>query len=121
MARRGQARFRAESLDESVPLGDLDPSGHQPGGTGPRAGGAWSRRPWPRPSGGQLREAMLRVLAGLPGPLREVFVLRDLEDWSTEAIAERTGQTPATVRQRLHRARLQVQDRLRAHLQGRTP
>lgn len=120
MARRGQARFRAESLDESTPLGDLDPSGHH---REDRAARRWSVEPeaLAEAERGQLREAMLQALAGLPDPLREVFVLRDLEDWTTEAIAERTGQTAATVRQRLHRARLQVQDRLRAHLQGRTP
>jgi DNA-directed RNA polymerase specialized sigma24 family protein len=48
-----------------------------------------------------------------------VFVLKDLEDWSTEEIAARLDQTAPAVRQRLHRARLQVQDRLRAHIQGR--
>lgn len=120
MARRGQARFRAESLDEAPPLGDLDPSGHH---REDRAARRWSVEPeaLAEAERGQLREAMVRVLAGLPDPLREVFVLRDLEDWTTEAIAERTGQSAATVRQRLHRARLQVQDRLRSHLQGRTP
>jgi len=37
-----------------------------------------------------------------------VFVLRDLEDLSTEETAELLGMTPGAVRQRLHRARLML-------------
>lgn len=120
MFRRSHARFREESMDEPAFLGDLDPAGHHREGPGARR---WSVEPEALAEAErvQLREAMLQALTGLPGALREVFVLRDLEDWSTEAIAERTGQTAASVRQRLHRARLQVQGRLRAHLLGRTP
>jgi RNA polymerase sigma-70 factor (ECF subfamily) len=62
---------------------------------------------------------MFRALDALPDPLREVFVLKDLEDWTTEAIAARLDQAAPTVRQRLHRARVLVQERLRAHIQGR--
>jgi RNA polymerase sigma-70 factor, ECF subfamily len=120
MARRGRARFREEPMEEPGPMGDLDPAGHHREGRDARR---WSVEPEALAAAerNQLREAMDQALAGLPEALREVFVLRDLEDWTTEAIAERTGQTPAAVRQRLHRARLQVQDRVRAHLLGRTP
>jgi RNA polymerase sigma-70 factor (ECF subfamily) len=120
MFRRSHARFREDSMDDPPPLGDLDASGHHREG---RDAQRWSVEPeaLAEAERGQLREALLQALDGLPGALREVFVLRDLEDWSTEAIAERTGQTPAAVRQRLHRARLQVQERLRAHYQRRTP
>ena len=120
MFRRSHARFREESMDDPAPLGDLDASGHHREGRNARR---WSVEPeaLAEAERSQLRGAMLQALAELPDALREVFVLRDLEDWSTEAIAERTGQTPAAVRQRLHRARLQVQDRIRTHLRGRTP
>lgn len=120
MFRRSRARFREEPMEDPAPLGDLDASGHHREG---REARRWSVEPeaLAEAERNQLRAVLLEALDGLPGALREVFVLRDLEDWSTEAIAERTGQTPAAVRQRLHRARLQVQDRLRAHYQGRTP
>jgi RNA polymerase sigma-70 factor (ECF subfamily) len=50
---------------------------------------------------------------------RAVFILRDLEDWSYEDIAERLGVTQAVVRQRLHRARLFLQERMRPFVLGR--
>jgi RNA polymerase sigma-70 factor (ECF subfamily) len=120
MFRRSHARFREEPLEEAPPLGDLDPHGHHREGRDARR---WSVEPeaLAEAERSQLRGVLLEALAGLPDALREAFVLRDLEDWSTEAIAERTGQTPAAVRQRLHRARLLVQDRLRGHYQRRTP
>ena len=68
---------------------------------------------------GELAKKIEEALDELPDALRVVFVLKDLEDWSTEAIAARLDQAAATVRQRLHRARVQVQARLRAHVQGR--
>jgi RNA polymerase sigma-70 factor (ECF subfamily) len=120
MFRRSHARFREEPLEDSPPLGDLDPSGHHREGRD-------ARRWWVEPQAlaeaerSQVREILLQALAGLPEAQRVVFVLRDLEDWPTDAIAAHTGQNAAAVRQRLHRARLQVQARLRAHFQGRTP
>jgi len=69
----------------------------------------------------EMRELMLRVLDELPDSQRIVFVLKDLEDWGTDEIASRLNVTPALVRQRLHRARLYLQDRLRSHVSGRRP
>jgi RNA polymerase sigma-70 factor, ECF subfamily len=48
------------------------------------------------------------VLARLPDLYRDAFVLRDLEEMSTEDVAHALGVTPATVRQRVHRARLML-------------
>jgi RNA polymerase sigma-70 factor, ECF subfamily len=48
------------------------------------------------------------VIARLPDLYRDAFVLRDLEDMSTEDVARALGIGPATVRQRVHRARLMV-------------
>ena len=44
----------------------------------------------------------------LPDLYREAFVLRDLEELSTADVAQVLGVEPATVRQRVHRARLMV-------------
>ena len=75
---------------------------------------------------GRLEQAELRRLVTLsldqlPEAQRVVFVLRDLEDWDTEAIASHLEITPALVRQRLHRARLFLQGRLRPVLEGARP
>jgi RNA polymerase sigma-70 factor (ECF subfamily) len=118
MVRRSHARFREESIDALGDLGEFDPSGHH---LDTRESLRWSVEPQALAEAErmQLRECLLQALDELPDPLRLVFVLRDLEDWPTEAIAARLEQTPAAVRQRLHRARVRVQARLRAHVQGR--
>ena len=48
------------------------------------------------------------VIARLPGGYRDAFVLRDLEELSTEDVAQTLGIAPAAVRQRVHRARLML-------------
>jgi len=48
------------------------------------------------------------VLARLPDLYRIAFVLRDLEEMSTETVAHALGIQPAAVRQRVHRARLML-------------
>jgi len=69
----------------------------------------------------EMRECMLAALDELPDGHREVFVLRDLEDWETSAIARHLGLAPAAVRQRLHRARVHLQTRLRTFVLGGRP
>ncbi len=69
----------------------------------------------------ELRECLTRALAELPDSHRIVFVLKDLEDWDTDAIARHLQLTPGTVRQRLHRSRVQVQARLRTFVLGGRP
>ncbi|MBS1767294.1 MAG: sigma-70 family RNA polymerase sigma factor [Acidobacteria bacterium] len=55
------------------------------------------------------QELKARIQSGLDrlsDEQRSVFVLRDLEGWDTDEIAERLGISRDLVRQRLHRARL---------------
>ena len=118
MFRRAKGRFREESMDECPGLGRFDERGHHV-----ERGDAWQWAVAPEALAeaerGQLRACLLTALEGLPEAQRVVFVLRDLEDWSTEEIAEKLEQTPAAVRQRLHRARVQIQSCLKHHVQGR--
>ena len=55
-----------------------------------------------------LHEAVLRI----PAPLRIVLVLHDMEELTTEQVAEIPGLQPGTVRVRLHRARLRVRQQM---------
>lgn len=48
------------------------------------------------------------AVAQLPDLYRDAFVLRDLEEMSTADVADALGVEPATVRQRVHRARLML-------------
>jgi RNA polymerase sigma-70 factor (ECF subfamily) len=55
-----------------------------------------------------LAEKAQAGLDRLPSPYRAAFVLRDLEEMTTEEVAELLGLTAAAVRQRVHRARLML-------------
>ncbi|MFE6305670.1 RNA polymerase sigma factor [Nocardiopsis sp. NPDC057823] len=54
---------------------------------------------------GDLRGALMQALAGLPPGQRTCWVLREMEGWGYEEIAEVVDATPTAVRGRIHRAR----------------
>jgi RNA polymerase sigma-70 factor, ECF subfamily len=54
---------------------------------------------------GDLREALFHALAELPPSQRTCWVLREMEGWGYEEIAEVVDATPTAVRGRIHRAR----------------
>ncbi len=56
----------------------------------------------------ELAKKAQAAIERLPDLYREAFVLRDLEELSTADVAQVLGVEPATVRQRVHRARLMV-------------
>jgi len=66
-------------------------------------------------AGGSLPESVLesaeigrhvrRCIDGLPEPYRNVLMLRDIEDFTTDEAASSLGIRPGTVKTRLHRAR----------------
>lgn len=67
-------------------------------------------------------EALLeidRAIQNLNPPLRAVFILRDIEELSTEETARTLGITPNTVKVRLHRARLALREQLAGYFQER--
>lgn len=73
----------------------------------------------------QLRLLLEQAVASLPQTFRAVFVLREVEGLTVEETAEALDLAPATVKTRLHRARLKLQDALapevRAALVGAFP
>lgn len=62
----------------------------------------------------RLAEKALAALDRLPDLYREAFVLRDLEELTTAQVADVLGLEPATVRQRVHRARMMLRGYLGA-------
>lgn len=68
----------------------------------------------------EMREKMMAILDKMSDAQRVVFILKDLEDWTTEAIADHLEITASVVRQRLHRARLFVLERMRPYVLGRS-
>lgn len=61
---------------------------------------------------GELEAALHRAIAELPDDRRVVVILRDLEGLAYEEIAETLGLALGTVRSRLHRARLDLKEKL---------
>lgn len=114
-----RARPREEAVLDLPGLGTFDARGHHqeapstPWHVEAEAHGLVERR--------ELRECLQAALEELPEGHREVFVLKDLEGWDTEEVARRLGLGGAAVRQRLHRARVQLQDRLRTFVSGGRP
>ncbi len=65
-----------------------------------------------------LREVVWGAIDQLPDDQRVVLVLRDVEQISSEEVADKLGLAPAAVRQRLHRARKYVAEILSPELCG---
>lgn len=53
----------------------------------------------------EVRSLLEQAVDGLPDPFRAVFILRDIEEMSTEETADHLSLRPETVKTRLHRAR----------------
>jgi len=79
----------------------------------------WSALPDDELLTGELDEILSEGLDRLPDELREVFVMRDIEGLSNSDVAERLRLTVPAVKSRLHRARLQLRDRLNRYFQDR--
>ena len=103
MHRRARARRPSEPLDAFLPR--FDAQGGHVGTPAELQLAAKADELLDR----QLLAAKAReVIAMLPDRYRVAFVLRDLEDMTTADVAETLGIDPATVRQRVHRARLML-------------
>ena len=72
----------------------------------------WSPNPEELYSSSELRDILRNELQELPESLKVVFVLRDIEGFSTEQTAEVLDLTPVAAKARLWRARLNLRQRL---------
>ncbi|MBI2944816.1 MAG: sigma-70 family RNA polymerase sigma factor [Candidatus Wallbacteria bacterium] len=62
----------------------------------------------------ERRAAVLEEIRKLPEKFREIIILKDIQDTSYESIAKILDINDGTVKSRLHRARLALQERLKA-------
>ncbi|HEY8594516.1 MAG TPA: RNA polymerase sigma factor [Devosiaceae bacterium] len=67
---------------------------------------------------GEIRKLLEQAIDTLPEAFRMVFVLREVEDMSTEEVATQLGIKPETVKTRLFRARRLIRDYLEDRLSG---
>jgi RNA polymerase sigma-70 factor, ECF subfamily len=72
----------------------------------------WDEDPEKKYSQEELREILSKAVDGLKPGFRTVFVLRDIEELSTEETAEALGISVPAVKSRLLRARLQLREKL---------
>jgi RNA polymerase sigma-70 factor (ECF subfamily) len=75
----------------------------------------WNADPLRRVMTNEMREVMDKAIDRLPPNYRTVFVLRDLEEFSTEEAAKILGISVANVKVRLMRARLFLREALDKH------
>jgi RNA polymerase sigma-70 factor (ECF subfamily) len=79
----------------------------------------WSSAPEDELLNSESRRVMDEAVAELPQSLRIVFVLRDIEGLSTAETGEVLALSESAVKTRLHRARLQLRERLSAYFAER--
>ena len=103
MKLRKRKSDRSVSLDESIET-DEEPI--------VREIAVWDDNPEQRYSQAELREILDKAIDSLKPIFRTVFILRDVEELSTEETADPLGLSIAAVKSRLLRARLQLRERL---------
>src|ERR1051326_409377 len=91
------------SLDETIDTGE---------DTVVREIATWEENPEQRFSGEEMAQIMGSAIETVEPIYRSVFVLRDVEDLSTEETAEALGLSVPAVKSRLLRARLQLREKL---------
>lgn len=102
-------KLRRRKTDKSVSLDDNIDTGED---TIVREIAAWGEDPEQRFSREELGDILDSAIQSLEPPYRSVFVLRDIEELSTEETAEALDLSVPAVKSRLLRARLQLREKL---------
>lgn len=103
MKLRKRKTDRTVSMDEGIDTGEDIVT---------REIAAWDENPEQRYSRDEMNEILQTAVDSLAPPYRTVFVLRDVEELSTEETAEALDLSIPAVKSRLLRARLQLRDKL---------
>lgn len=102
-------RLRKRKTDRSVPLDEPVELGEE---TVQREIAVWEDNPEQQYSQEEWRKILDEAVDSLKPDFRTVFVLRDIEELSTEETAETLGISVPAVKSRLLRARLALRERL---------
>ena len=111
--RRGKRAEVEVHLEDYLPTFKAD--GHREGDRGMLLAD-WSGTPERERLSGEAREILEEGLALLPDHYRAILVLRDVEELSNEEVAEALGESVASVKSRLHRARMALREALTRRL-----
>lgn len=115
-----EARSRLRSR-KNVKLESLDESEEGQGTVTPALLRDWREIPSEALERKEIRQLLQQALADLPPTYREVYLLRDVEELSINESAEALGISIASVKVRLHRARLMMQKKLAPQLKKVAP
>jgi RNA polymerase sigma-70 factor (ECF subfamily) len=102
-------KLRKRKTDRTVPLDEPVDTGEDPV---VREIAVWGEDPENKYSQEELRTILEEAVESLRPAFRTVFVLRDIEELSTEETAEALGLSIPAVKSRLLRARLQLREKL---------
>lgn len=102
-------KLRRRKNDKSVSLDEQIDTGED---TIVREIAAWDEDPEEKLGRDELGSILDSAIETLDAPYRSVFVLRDIEELSTEETAEALGLSVPAVKSRLLRARLQLREKL---------
>src|SRR5580698_3641048 len=102
-------KLRKRKSDRSVPLDEPVDTGED---TVVREIAVWEENPEQKYSREELGQILDEAVQGLRPAFRTVFVLRDIEELSTEETSEALGISVPAVKSRLLRARLQLREKL---------
>lgn len=104
-----RARLRRQAI---VPMQSLDDTSDEGTGISPALLRDWREIPLQAVEQKEIREMLHGAVLNLPDIYRQVFLLRDVEELSVAATAEALAISIASVKVRLHRARLMLQKEL---------
>lgn len=107
--RRGKRREVEVALEDYLPTFEAD--GHRSGDRSYLLAD-WSQLPDEALLSGERRTRVTRALAALPDRYRAVVILRDVEELSNDEAAEVLGESVASVKSCLHRARMALRELL---------
>jgi RNA polymerase sigma-70 factor (ECF subfamily) len=103
-------RKRRQSQYESID--DSEDDGQGETFRGPRDLADWRDLPSEAAEKREMRAALARAMESLPTSYREILILRDVEQLNMAETMEILGVSEATVKTRLHRARLKLREAL---------
>jgi len=110
--RRGKRAQLEVSLEEYLPTFKED--GHRDGERSYLLAD-WSQSPETELLDDEARAVLKSGIDQLPEPYRAVLLLRDVEELSNDEVAAILGESMASVKSRLHRARMALRERLTRH------
>jgi RNA polymerase sigma-70 factor, ECF subfamily len=105
----------------AVPMVSLDEDPDEPGSISPTLLRDWKEIPSEALERKEVRLMLQEAVAALPQNYREVFLLRDVEELSTSEAANVLKISVASLKVRLHRARIMLQKDLAPRLKQTNP